>query len=111
MKPLNAPQNWQVCKATGKRQFVSAAKAHIYLRRIARKNKRNGDRTPVHVYACPSCGSHHIGHKAASAYAPVPKKKPAPRPRQNATERAIAHVARQWMLVEMKLLCAARDAA
>ena len=110
MKDMSIQQDWNVCKVAGKRQYASKAKAHVYLGRIAKKNKAKGQGTNVHVYHCPDCGFWHIGH--TSQVKPVPAKKATKMAAKRvlcATERAINHVARLWMLGEMKRLCAAND--
>ena len=52
----------QLCPDSGKRCYVSEIKAHVCAKRLAVKNRRNGDRKPVHAYRCPSCGHFHVGH-------------------------------------------------
>jgi hypothetical protein len=51
-----------VCAATGKRIYISEAKAWLCAGRIQKKNKRNGDRHAVHSYHCDACGHYHVGH-------------------------------------------------
>ena len=54
--------NLDVCRDTGKLRFRSQAKAHVHCDRVAKSNKKKGDRYSVHVYACVGCGDWHIGH-------------------------------------------------
>ena len=51
------------CESTGKLRYSSQTKAHVHCQRIAKSNKRHGDRYPVHVYRCDACdGGWHVGH-------------------------------------------------
>lgn len=50
------------CPATGKRVYVTKARAHVFTKKVSRKNRKAGDPHPVHVFRCESCGHYHIGH-------------------------------------------------
>ena len=50
------------CPDTGKRVYVTKARACVIAKHVGRKNRRNGDSHPVHVFRCDSCGGFHIGH-------------------------------------------------
>lgn len=52
----------ELCPATKKRMFATEGKAHVFAQRVARKNKKRGDRHPVHVYRCDACSAYHVGH-------------------------------------------------
>lgn len=62
--------DFDLCEATGKRIYITAAKAYVYANRIQCKNRRNGDRHAVHVYECDQCEAgrkhFHIGHMTTS---------------------------------------------
>ena len=50
------------CPDTGKRVYVTKARACVFAKHVGRKNRKNGDSHPVHVFRCDSCGYFHIGH-------------------------------------------------
>lgn len=51
------------CPITGKRIYITRAKADVYAGALNRKNRQNGDRHPVHPFRCEcGCGHWHIGH-------------------------------------------------
>ena len=53
---------YDTCPATGKRVYVTKARAHVFAKKVGRKNRKAGDPHPVHVFRCESCGHYHIGH-------------------------------------------------
>lgn len=54
--------NHDTCPATGKRVYVTKARAYVFAKKVSRKNRKAGDPHPVHVFRCGSCGHYHIGH-------------------------------------------------
>ena len=50
------------CPTTGKRVYITRAKADVYAGTLNRKNRQNGDRHPVHPFRCECCDHWHIGH-------------------------------------------------
>lgn len=87
------------CRRTGKRCYVSEAKARVYANRVGKKNRQHGDRHPIHTYFCRHCQSFHLGHD------------PNPRPvdqrcglvvvgERNQTQRAGDFVIGNWLLHE-----------
>lgn len=102
MKDMSLPQAFESCPSTGKRVYVTRAKAMATVPRIARKNKRSGDRCPIHAYRCPSCDCWHIGHvQPLTAVRDRPRCRSA-RPSKSATERAMDHVIKRWWSLEMQ---------
>lgn len=53
---------FELCPVTKKRMFATEGKAHVFAKRLARKNKKRGDSHPVHVYRCDACNAYHVGH-------------------------------------------------
>lgn len=50
------------CSDTGKRVYVTQARAHAFAKVVGRKNRKSGDSHPAHVFRRESCGHYHIGH-------------------------------------------------
>ena len=57
---------FDTCRETGKRMYASRERAYVFCQRIGKRNRKRGDRTPVHVYRCDrGCGAWHIGHSSS----------------------------------------------
>lgn len=76
--------DFDLCEATGKRIYITAAKAYVYANRIQCKNRRNGDRHAVHAFRCSHCEHWHIGHMVKAR---APKGGNSPRHRRQPDDK------------------------
>ena len=89
---------FDLCPVSGKRKFRTQARAYVFLGGLQKRNRRKGDKHPVHVYRC-GCGFWHLGHVNKT-----PPAKREPRTRIDPTERAMSFVRNNWQFIECKRL-------